>query len=156
MLLPSQMYKWKKKGLYFASHAWFHRSWMNLIHWFFILFEQIYKNHMLLVVPVCSFVFSLTTLLEMDIERRMTTLMGRPLKLFTVGCVNTMEAGMALCWCNMAVIIFQSPCQQRNTLCNVKSDHLGAGVTTAANLSRFQYMATHQLQSDPFFTLTEE
>lgn len=39
-----------------------------------------------------------------------------------MGCVISWAAGMALSWCNMAVIIFHSPRQRRNTLSNVKSD----------------------------------
>lgn len=113
------------------------------------------KNHTLVQVPVC--LFFLTTPLDiMDFERRMTALMGRPLKQCTIECVTRLEAGMALCWFKMAVIIFHRPCKQRNTLWNVKSDHVAGNVTRAGNLSHFKYVAPHQLQSDPFFTLTEE
>lgn len=59
-----------------------------------------------------------------NIERRMATLGREALKRSIMGLHIIFKAGTGLCWCNVAVIIFQPSRQMRNTLLNVRTDHL--------------------------------
>lgn len=87
----------------------------------------------------------------MDIEKRVTTLMGRPLKLCIMGCDSPAETGMA----SVGVIRHSLPSTEEDPL-KRQIGSCGRNVTTAANLSRFQQVAARQRQPDPSFTLTEE
>lgn len=72
----------------------------------------------------CVTIFYGTAWELINIESRMTTPGRKALKRCIMGLLISLEVGMELCWCNMAVIIFHTLCQMRNTLSNVKSDHL--------------------------------